>query len=250
MAAGAVLRDWRNALDEKVPAGVQPDLSMPTSTSWNRKRLTITTVIAVVLASAAVYVTDPWGLFGDHISAAAKRSTDLRGFVAPGTSWRHAPLDGYDLSDADLSGSDLKFASFAGSTMIGTNLRGSYLTISDMIGVNADRCRLDGAWMRHSRLNGASFRGASLRGANLKNVHAFGTDFRDADLTDATLAIAILFGADFRGANLSGTDFTGAFFDDRTKWPVGFDPWAAGADLTDTILPHEYEWLGPGKGQR
>ena len=59
---------------------------------------------------------------------------------------------------------------------------------------------------------------ADLAGANLA-----GTNLRRADL-----AVAYLAGVNLRGANLGGGYFRGAFADEDTIWPEGFDPGTAG----------------------
>ena len=63
-----------------------------------------------------------------------------------------------------------------------------------------------------------------------------GADLQDIDLRGADLLAANLYGANLRGANLYRADLTGANLREarytaETKWPVGFDPKAAGAVL-------------------
>ena len=60
-------------------------------------------------------------------------------------------------------------------------------------------------------LDGANLTLADLTGANLSNVNMDGADLSSATLTDAIL--------------------TGATYTERTLWPSGFDPQAAGAIL-------------------
>ena len=57
------------------------------------------------------------------------------------------------------------------------------------------------------------FLSVDLSDRNLRNI-----DLSAADLTEATLTEAVLVGANLRGA----------FADEDTFWPVGFDPVAAG----------------------
>ena len=75
----------------------------------------------------------------------------------------------------------------------------------------------------------------TLRGARLGDAVLWSADLRGADLTGADLRGANLQGADLRSAVLSGADFTdarvhGATYDEKTLWPDGFDPEAAGAE--------------------
>ena len=55
-----------------------------------------------------------------------------------------------------------------------------------------------------------------------------GADLRRADLTRAYLRATDLSGADLIGANLEEAFLAGATADERTVWPKGFDPEAAG----------------------
>ena len=50
-----------------------------------------------------------------------------------------------------------------------------------------------------------------------------GADLQGIDLSDA----------DLTGANLSGAKLSGAKYSANTKWPEGFDPVAAGAEMVD-----------------
>ncbi|HNS41036.1 MAG TPA: pentapeptide repeat-containing protein, partial [Promineifilum sp.] len=60
----------------------------------------------------------------------------------------------------------------------------------------------------------ADLAGADMRGANLRS-----TDMRESNLV----------GADLSETTLQDTNLTGSRFDANTRWPVGFDPIAAGA---------------------
>ena len=86
-------------------------------------------------------------------------------------------------------------------------------------------------------------RGAILVGADLSHFDLSGADLTDADLSGADLSGAILWNAGLNGADLSGADLTNANlvgamlrltkYNANTKWPLGFDPEAAGAVLVD-----------------
>lgn len=73
-----------------------------------------------------------------------------------------------------------------------------------------------------------------LRGADLR-----GADFRGRTLDHVLLTGAQLQRADFRSADLSGAlltraDLRGALYDELTRWPLGFQPEAAGAVFSPT----------------
>ena len=85
-------------------------------------------------------------------------------------------------------------------------------------------CIAFGASFRHARLVRASIRGANLKATDLSN----------ADLTEADLGIdnvggaTQLQGATLTGARLDRARLGGAEYDDKTLFPEGFDPAAAG----------------------
>ena len=78
---------------------------------------------------------------------------------------------------------------------------------------------------------------------NLSYMERHNTHFKGADLSGADLTMAKMDGADLRGADLSGALLNNlamkyARFDEKTKWPAGFQP---GAVL---------EWKGKGGDPR
>jgi hypothetical protein len=80
-------------------------------------------------------------------------------------------------------------------------------------------------------LTKADLRGADLRGVRLLHPILHYVSFVGADLTGADLRNAALEGADFTQAKLSNICLTGAFYDEDTRWPEGFDPRQHGASL-------------------
>ena len=90
----------------------------------------------------------------------------------------------------------------------------------------ATDCRgaiLVGADLSHAELRAADLTGADLSGALLSGADLSHTDFVDADLS----------GADLSRANLVGAMLRLAKYNADTKWPLGFDPEAAGAVLVE-----------------
>jgi hypothetical protein len=85
-------------------------------------------------------------------------------------------------------------------------LTGAYLVKAQLREVNLGGAELDKAKLHGADLNRANLLGANLRGANLPAA-----DLRGADLTDADLEEAIA--------------------DERTQWPVDFDPCSAGVKM-------------------
>ena len=99
--------------------------------------------------------------------------------------------------------------------------------------------RCEGSTLAHASLVGAALSGADLHGAAMSSADLHGADLRladlgaadlrNADLRNANLRGADLCGADLRGARLHRADRQHALFDERTRWPDGFDPGGSGA---------------------
>ncbi|CAA9526905.1 MAG: hypothetical protein AVDCRST_MAG05-4053 [uncultured Rubrobacteraceae bacterium] len=115
---------------------------------------------------------------------------------------------------------------------------------ADLSGVDLSNLGLEDAQLDLANLREAILDGAVLAGANLKRADLTGTTrTAGADLTGAYLGSAVLAGADLSWAILRPEDhenpylarpllprfLEGAIYDDRTRWPHGFDPDAHGA---------------------
>jgi hypothetical protein len=103
-----------------------------------------------------------------------------------------------------------------------TDLR--YARLSRM---NFGQARLSHANLRRARLHGTDLRGALMAEANLGLADAGQADLRGADLQRVDLR-----GANLKGARLDGAQLEGACADAATAWPDGFDPAAAGVQVT------------------
>jgi hypothetical protein len=88
---------------------------------------------------------------------------------------------------------------------------------------------LNGIGLSHARLRGLPLEDSRLRGTNLREALLDDAVLTNARLKDADLSGAHLYGAHLMGAELDGTVLTGAKYDERTVWPEGFEPEAAGA---------------------
>ena len=106
------------------------------------------------------------------------------------------PFSGIDLQGQNLAGLDL-----TGASLDHANLQHANLALADLSPGPATRATTP---TRHSDLRFANLTGADLYGAHLTG----------ANLT----------GANLTGANLTGADLTGIYYDEKTKWPVGFKP--------------------------
>jgi len=88
--------------------------------------------------------------------------------------------------------------------------------------------------LQGQNLAGLDLRGACLNFANLQDVQLLWSDLSSTPahytqiiggrLSGADLLGAKLTKADLIGATLTGADLTGIYYDEKTKWPVGFKP--------------------------
>jgi Pentapeptide repeats (8 copies) len=95
-------------------------------------------------------------------------------------------------------------------------------------------------------LKGVDLRGADLSHANLSGADLSGSDLSDdtnlafTDLSRADLRNTNLKGARLEGANLEGVQLEGAVYDEKTKFPRGFDPQLVGG-IPGGSLPQKSE---------
>ncbi len=188
------------------------------------------------------------------------RKVYLPGASMPGNTLRgvdfsEAYLEGADFSRADLSprglglGLDLSMvvlssffcavldrallmhANLTLTNLVKASLREVDLTGAVMKGAYLDEAKLKSAVLDKVQAEKAIFNKADLSGARLNQAMLPRASFVEADLTGAFLRQAQLQGADFTGAVLKDVSLAQALYDDKTRWPEGFDPVAAGAVL-------------------
>lgn len=118
------------------------------------------------------------------------------------------------------------------------DLRGADLSNKDLSGANLIAARLHRS---------------NLTRSNLSRADMFEAMLQYADLRSAVMRDTRLEGADLIRAKLDGADLAGAIYDVGTRWPMGFDPKAHGANLVppqpghsrvDYLIPRGYVgWL-------
>lgn len=127
----------------------------------------------------------------------------------------YLPADSIDCEDGD----------FSGLIAIGTAV---------LRGRSFARSSLYWAILSDSDLSGCNFESADLRGANLLCAVLVDCNLRDANLgLDALGGATKLQGSDLSGALLHRCRLQGARYDQHTRFPIGFDPHAAGMVETD-----------------
>jgi len=170
---------------------------------------------------------------------------------------RKADLSGCDLTGVDFAAADLEGADFSGATLVratfndgpnGCRLKGAKFGRADLSHANLAlaKCReadFTGAKLAEANLRSAGFAlarfsGADLTQADFSYCDLKGADFSGATLTGCRFVHTDLRGADFSKADPKGLGFTGAEFDEQTRWPKGFKPAA------------EMSWKGEGADPR
>ncbi len=103
------------------------------------------------------------------------------------------------LGRIDLTGANLEGLDLSGVDLSGVDLTGANLSRTNLSGATIIRSTLDGSNLRHANLTGVDFNRVTLR---------------DVDVTGAGLSTA----------NPAQVDFSGADYDDSTRWPEWFNP--------------------------
>ncbi|OWT53623.1 hypothetical protein CEY08_28860 [Achromobacter insolitus] len=123
-------------------------------------------------------------------------------------------FDGMDLRGADFSRANLRNVGFVEAEISDVKMQNAFLVNSYFMGAKMHFAKLTGA-----TLVGADFTGADLTGAIFFNANAQFSCFQKAKLT----------GADMRVENAERALWAGSIYDEKTLWPMGFDPEKFGA---------------------
>jgi uncharacterized protein YjbI with pentapeptide repeats len=196
-----------------------------------------------------------------NLDEAVLRKARLDGAVLTHAYLVRAKMGGAVLTRASLRGANLREADLGGATLAGADLAGALydkatrwpagfdphqeraillgpeapLHGADLRGAFLASLNLRRSDLSDANLAGADLSGTCLRRADLRRADLCQADLSDADLTGANLAQTKLFGAmlasPFATAVLIQTRWTGARYDQRTRWPAGFNPQAHGAIL-------------------
>ena len=169
---------------------------------------------------------------------------DLSGVYLNGASLVEAHLAETHLENAYLEHAHLEWARLGEAHLAGAHLKGAFLVAAhlgnaDLTGADMGGARLVGTNLAGAHLVGANLEGACLQWANLVAANLMGAILSEANLEGAELKWANLARANLAGADLEDTHLTwarlrGAIYDARTRWPAGFDPIPAGAEMMRT----------------
>jgi hypothetical protein len=165
--------------------------------------------------------------------------TNLANACLPQVNLMHGNLAQVNLTNAYFTNAILTSANLAGAILTNADLMSAILTNANLVGTiftnavlvraNLTNAVLVRAIFTNAVLVRAIFEHANLSDAILKNAHLGRANLTSANLTRAYLAGANLAYADLKNADLANVTLAGATYDARTRWPVGFDPDAAGA---------------------
>ncbi|MFB8757582.1 pentapeptide repeat-containing protein [Streptomyces nigra] len=161
------------------------------------------------------------------------------------TDLRRADCDGLWFPEVNFDRACMEAAGFyranlTQASLVSVNLRHADLTTAVLRRARCVLADLRAAKLVQTDLRDADFTETDLREANLRKADAHGTVFHRADLRMADLR-----GTDLSTADLGGARLTGALASEQTRWPVGFDPTAAGVVDTDDPGPEPSPLLQP-----
>lgn len=170
---------------------------------------------------------------------------DLRGKVLAALL-ANQPLDGTDLTGADLSQIDFGGCSLAGVRLLRAKLNECNLAEVDLTAAQLGEADLTEAFLDNAKLERADFHGArldgvtldraSVDGADFSNAHGRGASFRGARGTSAQFAGGCWERACFDEAQLPAADFTGAKLE--------------GASFANAVMPEVRLFDAQGSGVR
>ena len=143
-----------------------------------------------------------------------------------------AQREGRDLSGVDLSHLSIRQLDLTDIKAVGVVLRGRRRPAEaeddpkvwdryadGYVRTRWAQARMERADLTEADLTWAPLNKGHLRGAVLRDAVLVEADLRGCDLRDADLC-----GADLTGAILDDVDLRGARWDERTRWPEGFEP--------------------------
>ncbi|MDA1190703.1 MAG: pentapeptide repeat-containing protein [Candidatus Poribacteria bacterium] len=131
------------------------------------------------------------------------------------------------LEGVNLDGWDLRGMNFQRATLNGASLKGAMLNAANFQQAEMHHVVLDSAKMEQADLQWADVHDSSLKNANMTRASLRWTNLTNTMLDGAVMKDAFMQGAKLSGTNLETANVTGAYYDDETEFPDGFDPDAA-----------------------
>jgi uncharacterized protein YjbI with pentapeptide repeats len=212
---------------------------------WRRPKIKSSSVVRFVPSAPlrAFWLSMAAGALGGALAiAAVTRGHFLR------LQGRGAKLEGARLEHLSLVGADFSKALLNGATFHDVDCRGAVFYDAKMKGVGGkcgqftiarfEHADLESAWLTCAHLQGALLNEAVLPQATLQYADLSGAKLIGAILTKADLRGADLRGAVLTGAKLENARLEGAWCDEDTQWPDGFDASAAGLNCSGADDSH------------
>jgi hypothetical protein len=157
---------------------------------------------------------------------------DLRGVNLSFTDFQEVDLINCDLTGVCLDGANLTGANLTGTRLDKSSLIGANLNKVNLVKATLTEAKLIGSFFLHKAvLNGSKFCNANLTLAQMNGASLIDTDLRKVCLNGAILIEANLCGANLDEVHIEGTNFQGAFYNKKTKFPSNFDPIVEGMKL-------------------
>jgi uncharacterized protein YjbI with pentapeptide repeats len=163
----------------------------------------------------------------------------LRSIDLSGVDLSKVGMDKTRFENSDLRQAKLDEVRASQTIFLGCNMVGADLMSARMYDATFDRSDLTEAIMSAIQAPDSKFIDAIMPEADMRFAYLFNSNFEGAKLGGANLSSASVDHAKFYDADLSGADlskvsgiesasFSGAIFDESTKFPAGFDPVDAG----------------------
>jgi uncharacterized protein YjbI with pentapeptide repeats len=163
--------------------------------------------------------------------------------ILNGSNFHFSKLHEVDFSQCKLNNTDFTQATLINSKFFKTELYNAKMNTCILDGATINYCHFDGvslcssdlrritannSSLKNSHIQCAYFQESKLYKINFSNSDLSYSDFTGANLTGSNLTGASLQGANFESVDLELVEMKGAFYDDETKFPEGFDPYKNG----------------------
>ena len=129
-------------------------------------------------------------------------------------------------------GCQLEWASFEGQTFRETSFMKANLYKANLVDSTFESFDFSYATLRRAKLQKATFIDGDFSSVDLQRAKLNGATFKNVFFSKADFTKAYLLGTDLREArSLKRANLKGAYYDQDTKFPAGFDPKKAGMTL-------------------
>lgn len=189
------------------------------------------------------------GTKSNYITQDSEKGGRIPIIIEPGVDLRHygdggAAYPGFKIKNADFSNGKLDRCYMKNSEILNSNL-----TDVNMYKIHLHNSNLTGSNFTRAYLPDSILKGSDFTDVNLTDIRGVRSNFQDCKFKNTNFNRAELTNANFMGADMSGAknldkaSLGFAIYDDKTKFPSGFNPeqnsmlkFEKGADLRGIIL--------------